>query len=259
MSNPRLPPEILDWIVDFLHDDPKALEGCCLVSKSWIPRARKHIFDEVSFITMEKLQSWKEMFPDPLNSPAYHTRTLSVVWSRKITATYCGAGERISGFSRVVQLRLAGQGLFPDPALSFALLHGFSPVVKSLSMNFAVLPPSQIFHLVLSFPLLEDLSIITYSNPLTGDELPTIDQPPSPLRLTGSLELSMGGGMGPIARWLLSIPGGVHFRELSLEWFREEDPLLTMELLEKCSNTIDSLKITCDSRGTSIQYLCLFQ
>jgi len=37
-SNPYLPPEILDYIVDLLHNSPNALKECCLVSKSWIPR-----------------------------------------------------------------------------------------------------------------------------------------------------------------------------------------------------------------------------
>ena len=32
MSN--LPPEILDYILDLLHDEPEALKECCLVSKS---------------------------------------------------------------------------------------------------------------------------------------------------------------------------------------------------------------------------------
>ena len=33
MSSPHLPPEILDYIVDLLHDKSDILGECCLVSK----------------------------------------------------------------------------------------------------------------------------------------------------------------------------------------------------------------------------------
>ncbi|KAF9644814.1 hypothetical protein BDM02DRAFT_3067122, partial [Thelephora ganbajun] len=52
MSNPyqvHLPPEILDCIVDFLRDQPETLKQCCLVSKSWVSRARSHLFTNVEF------------------------------------------------------------------------------------------------------------------------------------------------------------------------------------------------------------------
>ncbi|KAF9789288.1 hypothetical protein BJ322DRAFT_975360, partial [Thelephora terrestris] len=47
MSDSRLPQEITDYILDLLHDEPKTLRQCCLVSRSWTPRTRKHIFGTV--------------------------------------------------------------------------------------------------------------------------------------------------------------------------------------------------------------------
>jgi ankyrin repeat protein len=40
----RLPNELQDMIIDFLHDDQDALRSCSLVCKSWIPSARLHRF-----------------------------------------------------------------------------------------------------------------------------------------------------------------------------------------------------------------------
>ncbi|KAF9780754.1 hypothetical protein BJ322DRAFT_1011601 [Thelephora terrestris] len=40
-----LPPEILDIIVDLLQNEPKTLKACCLVSKAWIYRSRRHLFN----------------------------------------------------------------------------------------------------------------------------------------------------------------------------------------------------------------------
>ena len=39
-------PEILDYTVDLLQGNSKALKECRIVSKSWILRTRKHIFAE---------------------------------------------------------------------------------------------------------------------------------------------------------------------------------------------------------------------
>ena len=52
MSNPYLPPEILDCIVDILHDQPKTLQKCSLVAKSWIPRIRLHLLAKISFYSV---------------------------------------------------------------------------------------------------------------------------------------------------------------------------------------------------------------
>jgi hypothetical protein len=78
MSNPRLPAETLDRMVDYLHDTRDALRNCCLVSKSWVPRTRRHLFADIKFYTTKSLQSWKNVFPDPANSPARYTKTLTV-------------------------------------------------------------------------------------------------------------------------------------------------------------------------------------
>ena len=78
MTIPRLPPEITDYIVDLLHNEPETLKQCCLISKSWVPCIRKHLFYEILFEYSGDLRTWKNAFPDPANSPAYYTHTLRV-------------------------------------------------------------------------------------------------------------------------------------------------------------------------------------
>ncbi|OCH84580.1 hypothetical protein OBBRIDRAFT_696745, partial [Obba rivulosa] len=39
-----LPPELIDMIVEYLHDDCHALIACSLTSKAWVPSSRKHLF-----------------------------------------------------------------------------------------------------------------------------------------------------------------------------------------------------------------------
>lgn len=78
MSNPSLPGELLDHIVDFLHGQKDALKSCCLVSKSWVPRTWKHLFAFVFIDTSAKLQLWKNTFPDPSRSPAFYAKRLFI-------------------------------------------------------------------------------------------------------------------------------------------------------------------------------------
>jgi len=257
MSSPYLPPELLDHIVDILHHKRKALRNCCLVSRSWVPRTRKHLFASIKFETEEDLGLWKKTFPDPSTSPAHYAKTLSIGCSNVVTAADAEPGGWIREFSQAERLEMTSDRTYVDEAgASFVPLHGFSPIIKSLYVDFTFLPSSQIFDLVLSFPLLEDLTVITsYDVPIDDedcpDELRTITQPSNPPMFTGSLELSRGG-MEPIARRLLSLSSGIHFRRLSLMQFHEEDIPSTTGLVEVCSCTLESLDITCSLYGASL-------
>ena len=255
MSDPHLPPELLDHTVDHLHDDPSTLKECSLVSKSWITRARTHLFAHIEFKNPKTLKSWKRTFPDPLNSPGYLTQTLSC--SQSVTDK--GVGDWIKGFSRVAYLEILGHGLPAAQAkVSFTPYHGFSPTLKSLRLEFSMLPTSKIFNLILSFPLLEDLIVVTYFGASTDGgggtgRLLTAVQPSNPPKFTGSLDLFMRGGMGPIANRLLSLPGGINFREFTFTWFHKGDAQLITALVEECSHSLKSLKIACATDGMSIQ------
>lgn len=39
--------ELIDRIIDFLHDDEKALRACCLVCRQWLPCSRFHRFHSI--------------------------------------------------------------------------------------------------------------------------------------------------------------------------------------------------------------------
>ena len=247
MSN--LPCEILDHIVDLLHGSQISLRNCCLVSKSWVPRTRIHLFAEIHFQTPGNLQSWKMTFRDPSTSPACYTKGL-FIGPEAFADTYGYANDWRWDFSRVVRLELVGQVPFgPGWRYACTLLRGFSPVIKSLRVDFYasnVYPSSDLFDFILSFPLLEDLSVTYNRRELDGGDpggLLTVVRPSGLRTFTGSLCFLLGRGTGSCIRWVLSLPGGIHFRKLTLEWYREEDSSLTMALVEKCSHTLESLDI----------------
>ena len=248
MSNRYFPPEILIHIVDNLHDEPQALRDCCLVARSWVPLTRKHLFAVVRFRSPKDLETWKKTFPDPSNSPAYYTHSLWVQCPQIVTAADAEEGGWIRSFSHVVNLNVESSvdGL-TDSEISLVPFHGISPVLKSLFIGSTLLPYSQIFGLIRSLPLLEDLSLVGYrianDNDLDVGGPPTVAPPPSALALTGGLGLILLQGVGPITRRLLGIPSGLHFKIFTVAWIQEGDLQWINALVVGCSDTLERLGV----------------
>jgi len=238
MSCP-LPQEILDLIVDHLHDDPTSLGSCCLVSKSWIHRTRKHLFTNVDLRAHDRFERWKETFPDPANSPAHHARTLELTID-DLNSTTAADGCFISTFCGVVYLHVGARGPYRHE-IPLVPSYGISPVIRSLCVNSTSFKLSEIFDLICSLPLLEDLSLISFIHD-HGDE--GWNAPSTSPKLTGSLKLIMLGGIHSVASLLLGLPSGIHFTKIAVSWNNEEDAKWTMCLVSRCSSTLESLYIT---------------
>ena len=52
-----LPPELVDVIIDFLYDEPRALKNCALVSRSWLLSSRYHLFHTYTITDRLKAQN----------------------------------------------------------------------------------------------------------------------------------------------------------------------------------------------------------
>ena len=200
----------------------------------------------------------------PILPPLLHiTPKLSINCPQVVTAEDAEPGGWIRSFSRVVHFEVNRRGLVPGPG-ALVPFHGLSPVVKSLRVHYPAVPSSQIFHLILSFPVLVDLSVfIDYRREIDhgdGSEgVSTAVQPSSPPAFTGSLELAVGGSMAPIAFRLLSLPGCLYLRKLTLTWNHVEDPCTAMALVKECSDTLESLSITSNICCTSVRHRCPHQ
>ena len=257
MATPHLPQEILDYVIDLLHDEPETLRRCYLVSKSWVPRTRKHLFADVELRSASDLESWKWIFPDVAHSPAHQTQTLFVGCPQLITESDAEEGGWIRAFSGVKSLDVDnGDQHFITSEVSLTPFYKFSPSLKSLRVAAIILPHPGLFDLILSFPLLEDLTLAGYKEPALDDdgsrEPQTIVPSASPI-FTGSLEFGGLQGAGDIARQLLDLPGGLHFRRLALARDDRAEALQwMMELVAKCSHTLESLDVAYSFRRMSI-------
>ena len=235
--SPSLPPEILDLIVDHLHDEPTALKACCVVSKSWIQRTRTHLFASVQFHpSTSSIELWKKAFPDPSNSPAHHTRSLVIGGIPIVTAADADEGGWIRTFHNLVHLHLESPR---REDVSLVPFHGISATLRSLRL---VCTSPDILDLMCSFPLLEDLALIS---PSRGSDAWNI--PPTSPKLTGFLDLSMFGGIRPLAGIrpfagrLLSLPNGLHFTKIAVRL--DEGIHSVIDLVSMCSNTLESISV----------------
>ena len=89
-ASPSLPEELLDHIVDHLHNSEDALKSRCIIPKSWTLRARRHLFARVRFHTPESLKSWKERFSDSSTSPTYFTEYMRVDCPQAVASAEAG-------------------------------------------------------------------------------------------------------------------------------------------------------------------------
>ena len=236
------PREILDLIIDQLHDEPQALKSCCAVSKAWIYRTQKHLFNHVKFQDRHVSQ-WRETFPNPLGSPAHNTRILSIGLTGPATDA---DADTFLAFRRVSHLNVDTTRQY-DQELSLVPFHGISPTVRSLHLSFSRISNSEIFGLICSLPLLEDLALVC-RGPRNRYEAWTI--PPTSPRLIGSLELHMVG-IQTIASGLLDLPNFLCSRRIAVEWIFPSDVGSTMDLMSRCSDTLESLEITNCLTGVS--------
>ena len=141
----------------------------------------------------------------------------------------------IRSFRRIVGLTIYVHG---SGDTSLARLHGLSPVLKSLTLHCSFIPVSEAFDLICSFPLLEDLSLQFLTS---ADSADAWSIPRTSPKFTGTLSLK--GGLKSIARWLLGLPGGLHFTRISMRWYEIEDLEWARDLGLACSSTLESLAI----------------
>ena len=148
MSRPRFPPEIFDHLIDLLRNNRGTLKQCCLVSKSWISRTRKHLFARIEF------RSGPRFVEEDISGPYELTRTLAI----DLREGNIEDDDWIRGFSCVKQLSLSA---FHAIVSSFDPFYNLSSSLISLHLC-SYFIHLRVFHFIRSLPLLEDLT-------LTGD------------------------------------------------------------------------------------------
>ena len=124
-------------------------------------------------------------------------------------------------------------------AKSLISLHGLSLALKVPHLSFSLIPLSEIFDLIYSFPSLEDLTLRSFR---TDDEPSEWTTP-----FTGTLHLA---SCRKGARRLLDLPGGLHFSKVRINRSMG-DAESTNGLVSRCSGALESLHVDFD-------FFCMF-
>jgi len=145
-------------------------------------------------------------------------------------------GGWIRSFHNVVQLRLE-RITWEGPRSPLIPFHRLSPTVRSLSL---ACTSFEVFDLICSFPLLEDLGLILLTAGSAGGWTAPLTSP----KFTGSLELmTRAGGIRPAVRRLLDLPNGLHFAKIRVSCLNEEDARAVTDLVSRCSSTLETLDV----------------
>jgi hypothetical protein len=155
-----IPPEIVDQIIDALHDDKKSLAACALVYSKWLAPSRRHLFRKVA-LTTENIQAFLNLLDSPHST--LHKFTKNLAMEEGVYSGEMWFSESISELAdklvRVETLRVHGVSwgeLSEEGAGS--LIDGFQQVT-SLDLDLIALDYlTPLVKLVCSFPLLEQLS-----------------------------------------------------------------------------------------------------
>ena len=256
MSIP-LPPEIFDLIVEHLCEEQATLKVCSVVSKSWVPCARRHLFARVEFHRINsRFESWMKAFPDPSNSPAYHTRHLSICHKSGLVAAATVAHTWIRAFCNIVNLTVEIKAWW-DGNASLVPLHALSSTLKSLRFAHYSVPHSEVFSLICSFPSPEDLELVGFGPEET--DMPAL--PSTSPKFTGTLSLSRMDGARFDIKPLLALPGGLHFTTIKIRCAADDLESIT-SLVSVCCGTLETICIMQNLRGApsltrTVEYLTM--
>ena len=237
---PVIPQDIIDEILDHLATDSdiESLRTYALVSKSWVPSCRRHIFHTADF-TSNNVHRWFKTFPAPEESPAHYVRELRV-WIGGDSRVPEKFFEYIRWFTGVDRLCLLGHG-GPPPSLGPSFWR-LPQSTTSLSIDTDVVPLIQLRDIVAQLPNLDDLSLTGSLVVMDGSGLPEIG---------AVLRGRFGGKLPPYREYidndvnnmLSEIPSGLRFTEVWTFCTRDRLPR-AIRLAEACGDNIVRLSHT---------------
>ena len=175
----EFPPELVDRIIDFLHDEPRALTACSLVARSWTPASRYHRFDTIKLISNKDWTKFDRLIEI---SPSM------VQYIRHATISVTGGqpASRISAYTSFTSLEdITISGVITPPWESeAAAISSVARNITSLTLGFDVSftsehgfwPVVRMFPNLVSFHPIE-ASYVTRLEPLQLSSLPCYSPP----------------------------------------------------------------------------------
>lgn len=236
-----LPQNIIENIIDHLHDRPADLQTCCFVSKNWRARSQSHLFRRVRWTT-ETVSRWCKHIPPHPDGPASLVTSLLVV-SLLEHDRLDSIKAHFTSFRNVTSLTLRDLS-FDDPLFDpdqVPIFFGhFKSGLKSLTLINANGSCGKLLSFASSFPRVEYLTISRPGDLVPPD--PVISLGYQPLRGT----LFLQGHLNRHADFikLLSRIPPPRCRTIRLEHWGKMHVDDFDSLLKSCSESLETLDVS---------------
>ena len=250
-----LPQELVDYIIDMLRDDLRALSACSLTCKSMLTSARRliHYTLRLTFPNNEGILTQEEKSRDPrwdrthLRLLSYmgergllqHTRRVDIdvrswEFTPKSLLPHLGHFQSLDNVHTLVIKHYDARAWDPPGHYRPFFAH-FYPTLTSLTLNSPHEPYWLVVKFILQFPHLENLCLERPTDRWRhgpGRTVPHIVHQSPPLcgllRLDGCWPVDFGR----------ALPNGINFRSVELKRFSEKG---AQKVLNTCADTLDNL------------------
>jgi hypothetical protein len=212
--NRRLPPELVDIIIDHLHNDKRSLAACSLVCKEWRSSARYHLFANLT-LNPTKVRDPEFLMSAPKVIPFIHHLHLDYR-SLGYPGSWNQAFPSLVGFDSIKSLALTFSSWSPlDLEARSALVRQFPNIVRLQLNRLLANQFSEFADFVCNFDRLETLIA-------DAPEWAIIDSPPTTLNLPRNLHaLALGScEKDVVLEWLVSFNDAAAFRRIYLTTLR---------------------------------------
>lgn len=239
-----LPPEVVDTILDHLHDDHRTLRQCSLVSSQWLPTSRFHAFSSVT-LTTANLPDFLELLNSPLLTLGPYVEDIRVfsLDSARYNASWLSTALPRLGSTLENSRSLALEGLdwfTINAETQSSFLKSFDgrlTCIKLIQMKF--LNFSEVVACIASFPFLESLVLKEVGWDL-DDEYYTPDKcPPKHLR---NLEL-LFCYKRDIMNWFLQDPCVARVKRVDFYHIYDMDTAAAGKYLHALGDSLEELRV----------------
>ncbi|KZT73972.1 hypothetical protein DAEQUDRAFT_808129 [Daedalea quercina L-15889] len=251
-TQPKLPLELCELVIDDCHDDLRTLRACCVTCHAWVGRSRKHLFRRTR-LPIAKLLSTAPLLAATPAIASYILHLTIDFGGADTLADICATLKDVCQQMRSIRtLRLTGISLYAS--LELFLLRSVLPKCAThLELGkIAVAPQSPLPELISSFPALQGLSLGDGLVSMHGAATWEASGPVSvrfraPLKM---LHLSLAFSNPSVlnyVRWLVSEPSALDLRTLCVSFdysgSRINAPALLGMLLENLCPPLETLEL----------------
>ncbi|GBE88988.1 hypothetical protein SCP_1403960 [Sparassis crispa] len=209
----KLPPELCDIIIDNLWGDISALAACGRTCRSWLPRARRHLFDDI-YVHGHNIQRFMDLIRDN-PSILLLVRSLTMgdhftEWKLLVAALYA-----VFVHPNRVKIVCLKQWKILVEVKDAKILHYLWPSVQILSFVDCVFEISVFMRILCACPQLSAVNV--RKTKIIGDSAPPSFAPPKSLRLT-TLDLKIEEPVPYVLTCFLTQPFDLQVHWLKSNW-----------------------------------------